>query len=125
MANRVRVRSFKEAFWSAGRRWTDAGRTVSIVEDDQIPDEFFRPVVDKFGKLIEGKRELDLPYCDPAYQRWIEDKRRKHDGVDEITRSEYEMLKLDKRFLALETPDEDIQPARDRKAILEAAARKG
>jgi hypothetical protein len=110
MANSVRIRSFKECFWSAGRRWTDAGRTVSIVEDDAIPDEFFRPVFDRLGKAIEGKKELDLPWCDAAYQRWIQEKRRLHDGRNEITRSEYELVKLDYRFLACEMSEEIVEP---------------
>jgi len=39
-------------FWSAGRRWTDEGRVVSIVANDPLPRKFLRAEVDKFGNYV-------------------------------------------------------------------------
>ena len=101
----VRIRSVgRESFWSAGRKWDAAGRVVSIVADDVVPQSFLRGTKkDDKGTWIES--ELDLPAKDGPHQDWVIEQRRKHDAKDEVTASDYAQIRADYKFLAVEYPN--------------------
>jgi hypothetical protein len=48
MTTRVKIRSVGRAqFWSAGRRWTEDGTVVSIVDNDSTPKKLLRACVNE------------------------------------------------------------------------------
>lgn len=49
----VKIRSAgREQFWSAGRKWTEQGRVVSVVDDDPVPAKFKRAKTDFVGNYV-------------------------------------------------------------------------
>ena len=92
----VKVRAVgRDSFWSAGRKWTQEGRVVGLVANDETPVKFYKP----------GTTEFNFPSVDGEYQAWIVGNRVKHDQRDEITENDYAQIRADYRFLAVEFPD--------------------
>ena len=93
---KIKIRAVgRDSFWSAGRKWTADGRVVTLVANDEVPAEFYRP----------GTKELNLPTCEGEYQAWIVGNRVKHDQKNELTENDYNQIVADYRFLAIEFPE--------------------